>query len=58
MISARRDAEPGKPFVAELLFPGSMTMYGLRFTDSAGTVHTWTVTQSGRNGDIVLSQIA
>ena len=47
--------ESGELFVAELLFPGSMSMYGLRFTDHNGTVHTFTVTESGRNGDIVLA---
>ena len=47
--------ESGELFVAELLFPGSMSMYGLRVTDPNGAVHTFTVTQSGRNGDIVLA---
>lgn len=44
------------PLVAELVFPGDMTMYGIRFTDEAGTTHTYTVYISGRNGALMLTE--
>ena len=44
------------PLVAELSFPGDMTMYGLRFTDEAGTVHTYTIYISLRNGALMLTE--
>lgn len=44
------------PLVAELVFPGDMTMYGIRFTDESGTPHTYTVYISGRNGALMLTE--
>jgi len=38
------------PFVADVSFPGDMTMYGIRFTDSSGITHIYAVTMSGRTG--------
>lgn len=45
-----------KPLVAELAFPGDMTMYGIRFTDEAGDTHTYTIYISGRTGAPVLQE--
>jgi len=45
-----------RPLVAELAFPGDMTMYGIRFTDESGTTHTYTVYISGRNGALMLTE--
>lgn len=38
------------PLVAELDFPGDMSMYGIRFVDEAGVAHTYHISISGRNG--------
>lgn len=46
--------DPEKPFVAEVSFPGDLSMYGIRVTDSKGVTHTYTVTISGRNGALVM----
>jgi len=44
------------PLVAELVFPGDLSMYGIRFTDEAGDVHTYGIYISGRNGELVLEK--
>ena len=44
------------PLVAELDFPGDMTTYAIRFADEAGTVHTYTIYISGRNGALMLEK--
>ena len=44
------------PLVAELAFPGDMTMYGIRFTDEDGVPHSCTVFISGRNGALMLTE--
>ena len=44
------------PLVAELAFPGDRTMYGIRFTDGSGTLQTYTVYISGRNGALMLTE--
>ena len=49
--------EPDKAFVADVLFPGDMSLYAIRFTDSAGTRHTYLVGISGRNGSLYLTQV-
>lgn len=48
--------DPEKPLVAEVSFPGDLTTYGIQFTDSEGIVHRYTVTVSGRNGSLVLTE--
>lgn len=45
-----------KPFVADVSFPGDMSMYGITFTDSKGVGHTYTVSINGRNGTLFLSE--
>lgn len=47
---------PDKPFVAQVLFPGDMSMYGIRFTDSSGHVRSYQITISGRNGSLFLME--
>ena len=44
------------PLVAELLFPGDMTCYGLRFTDAAGAERFFILSISGRNGTLCLAE--
>lgn len=44
------------PLVAELAFPGDMSMYGIRFVDEKGVTHTYSISISGRNGSLVLSE--
>ncbi len=48
--------DPEKPLVVEVSFPGDLTTYGIRFTDSEGIVRRYTVTISGRNGSLVLTE--
>jgi len=47
---------PDMPLVAELAFPGDMSMYGIRFVDENGNTHTYSISISGRNGALVLSE--
>lgn len=44
------------PLVAELAFPGDMSMYGISFVDEDGVTHTYSISVSGRNGSLVLSE--
>lgn len=44
------------PLVAELAFPGDMSMYGIRFVDENGVTHIYTIYISGRNGALVLEK--
>ena len=46
---------PDKAFVADVQFPGDMSMYAIRFTDSDGNAHTYLIGISGRNGALYLS---
>lgn len=48
--------EPGKPLVADVLFPGDMSMYGIKFTEQDGSQSFYTISISGRNGSLVLEQ--
>ena len=47
---------PDMPLVAELAFPGDMSMYGIRFVDENGITHSYSISISGRNGALVLSE--
>jgi hypothetical protein len=40
--------------VAELAFPGDLSMCGIRFVDENGITHTYGIYTSGRNGALVL----
>ena len=44
------------PLVAELAFPGDMSMYGIRFVDEKGESHCYSIYISGRNGALVLTE--
>lgn len=44
------------PLVADLAFPGDMTMYGIAFIDEAGVSHVYSIHISGRNGALVLTE--
>lgn len=44
------------PLVAELAFPGDMSMYGIRFTDESGKTYIYSIYISGRNGALVLEK--
>ena len=43
------------PLIAELAFPGDMSMYGIRFVDNTGTTHRYSIYISGRNGELILN---
>lgn len=45
---------PEQPLLADVAFPGDMTTYGIQFMDADGEVHQCYITQSGRNGTLVL----
>lgn len=47
---------PGKVLVAHLAFPGDLSAYGIRFTDSQGQTHGYTILESGRNGMVYLQE--
>ncbi|MBE6984533.1 MAG: hypothetical protein E7434_02750 [Ruminococcaceae bacterium] len=44
------------PFVAEVTFPGDMSAYCISFLDSNGIHHAYTVTLSGRTGEVELHE--
>lgn len=46
---------PERPLVADLVFPGDMSAYGISFRDSDGNGYHYIVTLSGRNGTVELS---
>ena len=51
-IFSLKELNSGKPLVADLAFPGDMSMYGIRFTDSIGNKHTYAITISGMDGSL------
>lgn len=50
------DMDEEMPLVAELAFPGDMSTYAIRFVDEDGITHTYSISISGRNGALVLSE--
>lgn len=50
------DMDEEMPLVAELAFPGDMSMYGIRFVDENGVTYIYSICISGRNGALVLSE--
>lgn len=59
-----KDAEPvysldvldeSKPLLAQLTFPGDLSMYQITFTDASGVSHSLFLGQSGRNGSLTLT---
>ncbi len=57
LLTTLPELTPDMPFVAEIMFPGDMTMFGIRFTDSLGQVHSYCISISGRDGSVVLSSL-
>lgn len=56
VLFSLEELNPNKPLVADVAFPGDMSMYGIRFVDSDGTIYNYAVSISGRNGSVVLSE--
>lgn len=48
---------PKKPLVAILPFPGDLTAYNIQVTDESGATHHYQISQSGRDGTIVLQPV-
>lgn len=48
--------KPGRPLVAEVVFYGDMTAYGISCRDASGNEHHYAVTVSGRNGMLEVTQ--
>ena len=47
---------PDKPLVADVAFPGDMSMYGISFVDSDGIYRTYIASVSGRNGMLIFTE--
>ena len=52
------ELSPDKPFVAEIDFPGDMSMYEITFTDADGKECTYRIGISGRNGTLEFHQVS
>lgn len=48
---------PGVPLVVPMSFPGDMPSSGFSYTDADGTVKTFTLSVSGRDGTLVIAPI-
>ena len=48
--------EPGQPLVVNMTFYGDLPNYGIAYTDADGTVRSFTVSISGDDGSVVLSE--
>lgn len=46
----------GELFCADVVFAGDMSAFGLSFTGEDGTIHRYAAYQSGRNGELLLSE--
>ena len=55
-LDAVSELRPETPFVAEVVFYGDMTTYGISFTDSNSNARCFAVYISGRNGALVLEE--
>lgn len=44
------------PIVADVTFPGPGALYEIHFTDANGKRHRYTLAESGRNGDVDISE--
>lgn len=56
VLFSLEELNPDKPLIADVAFPGDMSMYGISFTDSNGTIHNYAVSISGRNGSLILAE--
>lgn len=56
ILGTQPELEPGKPLIAEVVFYGDFTTYGLSFKDAYGIPRHFAVYISGRNGAPVLQE--
>ncbi len=47
---------PDKPLVTGVVFYGSMTTYGISFTDSNGQTHRYAIQTSGKDGSLLMNE--
>ena len=50
------EMDPDHPFLAQVVFWGDMTTYGISFTDADGEVRHYAVSVSGRDGSLVCTE--
>jgi len=50
------EMHPDVPLVADVAFPGDMSMYGISFTDGNGAIYNYSISISGRNGSLILAE--
>ena len=50
------EISPDKPLVADVEFPGDMSMYAMTFTDSDGVFYSYYIAQSGRNNTVCMGE--
>ena len=50
--------EPGSPVAVQLEFGCSIPNFGLRYTDSTGSVKAYSIMQSGMDGSLLMNEIA
>lgn len=58
VISSFESIGPGSPVVLLVSFPGSVPQYGISYTDTNGKTVEYSLSQSGEDGSIVLSEIS
>lgn len=52
------ELDPDHPFLAQVVFWGDMTTYGISFTDESGEVRHYAVSISGKDGSLVCTEYA
>ncbi len=52
------ELDPDHPFLAQVVFWGDMTTYGISFTDENGEVRHYAVSISGKDGSLVCTEYA
>ena len=50
------ELDPDHPFLAQVVFWGDMTTYGIRFTDESGEVRHYAISISGKDGSLVCTE--
>ena len=50
------ELDPDHPFLAQVVFWGDMTTYGIRFTDERGEVRHYAISISGKDGSLVCTE--
>lgn len=49
--------EPGNPLAVQLLFGCAIPNFGVRYTDDTGMTRTFSITQSGMDGSLLMTEI-